>query len=537
MENIVKIRSLNAFSDSNISRNTNNVGAPAGSHFPMNQKIVDFSIPASTGVYDLSASYMVLNATFNTFPQTADATAINGDKAQACIFSYDHDGTATAGNRGGLAVVPHGSLVKNVQLYSQSQGMIESLRRQNLLKNTRYNFEKSAREKYDDPYAFNQSLQDSQQVNNSFASNRSQLVVLNTNVNQVVDTNGSKTKPDTELRIPLHQILDFAKIDEYDTGHYGETRLHCELDMNKLVERDLTKDVDLSTQNGFDGANPIGKGDDQNGAPANAFVVLSQTILDPEQECPFHVGQQCTVTSTDSNDASVNAVDAYITQISYDHGGINQAPPTNSKKLTLFFNRNVVTAVGNAGTITVKAKSTDQVSYDINFAELVLVRKNNVPNPPKSIEYTAFSVEEDHGNGLTTHKKTYFVEPNAQTLYIVATNANQDVPLPTQAINSYRISIDGVDQTGNRDVKIGSALHRERIERAYNNRGVPYKDSRNAVILKLTNQETGNAGVLQMSAIVETLPLTERQKLVEIEIVGAGALADITLYKELIKSI
>jgi len=537
MENIVKIRSSNAFSDSNISRNTNNIGAPAGSHFPMNQKILDFSIPASSGVYDLSASYMVLNTTFNTFPQTADATAINGDKAQACIFSYDHDGTAAAGNGGGNAVVPHGSLVKNVQLYSQSQGMIESLRRQNLLKNTRYNFEKSAREKFDDPYAFNKTLQDSQQVNNSFASDRSQFVVLNTNVNQVVDTNGSKTKPDTELRIPLHQILDFAKIDEYDTGHYGETRLHCELDMDKLVERDLTKDVDLKTQTGFDGANPIGKCDDRVGATQSNFVVLSQTILDPEQECPYHVGQQCRVICTDANDGAQDNVDAYITQISFDHGGINQAPPTNSKKITLFFNRIVVDTAGNASAMTVEAKATDQISYDVNFAELVLVRKNNVPNPPKSIEYTAFSVEEDHGNNLTTHKKTYFVEPNAQTLYIVATNANQDVPLPTQAINSYRIAIDGVDQTGNRDVKIGSALHRERIERAYNNRGVPYKDARNAVVLKLTNQETANAGVLQMSAIVETLPLTEKQKLVEIEIAGAGALADITLYKELIKSV
>jgi hypothetical protein len=536
MENIVKIRSTNAFSDSDIGKNTNNQGAGT-SHFPMNQKHLDFAIPANSGVYDLSNSYMVLNTTFRALPQTADADAINGDKAQLVCFSYDHDGSATAGNGGGVAVVPRGSLVRNIQLYSQNKGMIESLRRQNLLKNVRYNFEKTAREKFDDPYAFNEFLQDSQQVNNTMASNKSQVVVLNTNVNQVIDANGSKDKADTELRIPLHQILDFAKIDEYDTNHYGQTNIHMELAMDKLVEHDLTKDVDLSTQNGFDGANPIGKGDDQNGNPASNFVILSQSIVDPEQECPFHVGQQCTVTSTDSNDGSVNAVDAYITQISHDHGGINQAPPTNSKKITLFFNRNVVSAVANATTITVKSKGTDRLSYDVNFAELVLVRKNNVPNPPKQIEYTAYSIEEDHGNSLTTHKKTYFVEPNAQTLYILATNANQDVPLPTQAINSYRISIDGVDQTGNRDIKLGSALHRERIQRAYDNMGVPYKDSRNAVVLKLTNQETGNAGVLPMSAIVETMPLTEKTKLVEVEIVGAGALEDITLYKQLIKSI
>ena len=49
--------------------------------------------------------------------------------------------------------------------------------------------------------------------------------MLNTNVNQVVDTNGSKAKPDYELRIPLHSVLDFCKIDEYDSDHYGETTI------------------------------------------------------------------------------------------------------------------------------------------------------------------------------------------------------------------------------------------------------------------------------------------------------------------------
>ena len=536
MENIVKIRSVNAFSDSNISKNTNNQGAGT-SHFPMNQKILDFSIPANSGVYDLSNSYMVINHKINSDPQTADATAINGDKAFAVTLSYDHDGTAAAGNTGGRAVVPYSALVKNVQMYSQMKGMIESVRRQNLLRNTRYTLEKGPREKYDDPYAFNQSLQDNQQVNNGIGSRASQLVVLNTNANQDVDANGSKAKPESELRIPLHSMLDFCKISEYDTGHYGETKIHMELAMDKLVEQDLLFDTDIRTQNGFDGANPIGVCNDQNGNPANNFVILSQQILDPEQECPFYVGEQCTVRSTDSNDASVNDVTAYITQISFDHGGLNIEPPANSKTITLFFNRNVVSAVGNATTITCAPTRTDRHNYDVNFAELVLVRRNDVSNAPKEIEYNAFSVEEDHGNGLTTHKKTYFVEGNAQTLYVVGTNANQDVPLPTQAFQSYRISINGVDQTGNRDVKIGSALHRERIERAYNNRDVAFKDRRMGIVLKATNQDTGNAGVLQMSAIVETLPLTEERKLVELEIVGAGALADITLYKELVKSI
>lgn len=537
MENIIKQRSVGAFSDSNISRNTNNVGAPAGSHFPMGQKIIDYKIPANSGVYDLSNSYMVLNYRVNSTPTSADADAINGDKSNLVVLSYDTVGNAAAGNTGGRHLVPYASLIKNVQMYSQAKGLIESVRKQNLLRNTQFYLEKSGREKIDSPYAFNKTAQDSAQTNNNFASGRSQVVVTNTNVNQIVDTNGSKTKPSDELRIPLKSFLDFCHIDEYDTSNYGETSIHMELEMSKLVEHDLTFDTDIRTQNGFDNTNPIGACDDQNGNPATNFVVLSQAIKDPDAECPFHVGEQCIVRSTDSNDASVNNVTAYITQISYDHGGVNQAPPTNSSKITLFFNKNVVTAVGNATTITVAPARLDTHSYDINFAELVLVKRNDVKSPPKQIEYTSFSVQEDNAVGLTTHRKTYFVEGNCQTLYVCGSNANGDVPVPTNAFSTYRISVNGVDQTGNRDVKIGSALHKERILRAYNNRAVALKDARICALLQTQNQETAQAGSPAMSVIVEALPLTEGQKLVELEIVGAGAMNEITLYKELVKSI
>jgi len=537
MEQIIRVRSTNAFSDSNIAIDSNNVGLIPGGHHPMNQKIVDFKIHGNSGIYDLSQSYMVLNARMVTVNNTADAAAINGDKSVLASLSYDTDGSATAGSPGQRAVVPHSSLVRNIQMYSQSRGMIESVRRQNLLKNTRYNIEKSPRAKFDDPYSFNKSMQDMQQVNNTWNSSASQIVGVNTNVNQVVDTNGSKRKTDFELRIPLHSILDFARIDEYDTAHYGETSIHMELAMDKLVEVDSTFDSNYRTQNGFDGANPIGQCDNKGAGAADAFVTLSQTVLDPDAECPFYVGQQCDVQSTNSVGPATNNVDAYITQISFDHGGVNQAPPTNSKKITLFFNKNVVTAAGTATAITVAAKRTDEHGYDINFAELVLVKRNDVASGPKEIDYTRFTVQEDNAIGLTTHKKTYFVEGNCQTLFIVGTNSAKDIPNPANAFTKYRMAVNGVDVAGNRDIEIGSSLHRERIARAYKNRGVRVEDERLATILNTQNQEFDLSGILPMSVICETMPLTAEQKLVEVEITGAAALDEIILYKELAVSV
>ena len=219
------------------------------------------------------------------------------------------------------------------------------------------------------------------------------------------------------------------------------------------------------------------------------------------------------------------------------HGGINQAPPTGTKKLTLFFNKTVVAAVGNAGTITVAAARTDEFSYDVNFAELVLVKRNDVASGPKMIDYTKFSVQEDNAVGLTTHKKTYFVEGNCQTLYIVGTQSAKDTANPANAFLKYRMAIDGVDVAGNRDIVLGSSLHRERVARAYKNRGVRVGDERLATILNNQNQEIDLSGVLPMSVIVETMPLTADQKLVEVEITGAGAMAEIVLYKELAVSV
>ena len=73
MEQVIKIQSVNAFSDNTIDSNTNF----ANSHDFMTQTLVDFKIPQG-GVYDLTKSSIALNIRKRFNQTTADVNP-NGD--------------------------------------------------------------------------------------------------------------------------------------------------------------------------------------------------------------------------------------------------------------------------------------------------------------------------------------------------------------------------------------------------------------------------------------------------------------------------
>jgi len=529
MEQVLKIRSVQAFSDNNISFNTNTAGLPAGAHSPMNQKIVDFKVPADSGVYDLSRSYLAFNYKMNREENTPDANPINGDKVDRVGVAMDPDGDNS------FRPVPHSSLIKNVQVHSQRKGMIESIRRSNLLRNTLYHLEKGEKEKADDPYAFN-ALNDTQMVSNAFVSEEANFSILNVNANGAVDTNGSKRVQERELRVPLHHFLDFAKNDEFDTSVFGETSIHIETAIDKLKEKEYNGNeaVQLAT----DATTAQGACDNPAAGPvALDNVTLTALTKDPEQYCPFHIGQQCSLSFDDAGTGGNVTRNGIITQISYQDQGINTNPPSNTKKFKLTFNQAILTSTGDATNLLLKSIGDIKFGYDINFAELVLVKRNDIMKGPEQIDYTTFSVEEDNASGLQVHRKTYYVEPNCTTLFILAANANSDIAIPTNAVNSYRIAVDGVDITGNRTVDMNKALHIERIKRAYNNRGIPFKNYFIHAPAFENNHDDDMNGYNNLSVIAETMPLTEGMKRVEVEITGGGVLSDIVLYKELIKTI
>ena len=130
-------------------------------------------------------------------------------------------------------------------------------------------------------------------------------------------------------------------------------------------------------------------------------------------------------------------------------------------------------------------------------------------------------------------------EPNAQNLIIASCQTGRmqaDRPWA-----SYRIAINNVDQTGNRDVPFNKPLHKDRILRFEQNRG-SYPSNTTLQKLQIGEIQAGGANQKPQYPILETLPLTASSKIVNLELKGGAFDApvppeDVIFYKELVRVI
>ena len=98
------------------------------------------------------------------------------------------------------------------------------------------------------------------------------------------------------------------------------------------------------------------------------------------------------------------------------------------------------------------------------------------------------------------------------------------------------MAINNTDVCGNRDVLYGTPIHRDRIQRTFNNRG---QDIRNFSLTGIDVEAAQQDAVDQqklMYPVYETLPLTQSSKIVNFQLKSAAA-KELVFYKELVKTI
>lgn len=485
------------------------------------QPLLDFKIHGDGSVYDLSQSYVALNIELDHH-----LAAIGGFKGLVKMgmgVQTDHAGFLDSSHAG-----DNTSMVKNIQFYSQNRGMIESVRRLDTLKLAQRYYEKD-----------DQELQRDLDLNSALAQPRGTGLFESYFIDEVRVVDAGAGVSDTGVgannsrsvtrdhKLHLKDILGIGGATMFDSGKYGDCDLHIELNLDKLRA--------LSLQNG-EGNNHAGVNmkamDDQAGLAggANVFTfTTTATYENPEVECPFFIGQRVNVAGTASVSANPN-VACVIKEISYS---------ATTKKLTITTNQVVLTAHGggeNLTGITINPNLVDSNNIDIKIrgAELHLVALKNPQGVPDQIDYVSYSTEEiDGGNNATTINKRAKLEPNAQSLYVCSCKANHIAP--DHQINSYRMSVDNVDVSGNREIVFDTNLQQDRIIRAYRNRGVPLKNL-NQRLMKITaDQKTTRSDPL--AVVVEPLELTNEEKTLQLKLVTNANAEDIILYKELVKSI
>ena len=502
------------------------------------QNLVDFDIPSGE-VLDLSKSYVSLI-------MKASATVTNilaaDNTVAVCNVGAAISTTDAAESQ---FYVPAVGLVKNANLYCRNKGRLEEIRNCNVLRCNQQVFEKSLRERVSDQITNCSSMESENKWGSISPLIRATSEDQSSNAGNV-----AMQYLDKEVRIPLKDIYNLGSVDMFDTGRLGETQMHLELDVSRLQPKNM---YSIDGTNGFFVAgktiNDLGiKVDDDATTGEKTSLVLTQLYnqADYKDRLPFYVGcpisysagvvtkdaDSITLTSGSIAGAGTPTI-SVVTNITYD---------ATSKKVTLTLN----STIGNSnGTGLVGAKirpaALTGLGVAIDRAELTLHAKMDVPssNLPSQMDYTTYSLERDNGNGVASFKKTYEIESNAVNMVaIVKAAAGGLYADNTDAALNWRITIDNEAST-NRNVYNNSALAFERTARYYLNQGKQVHSLSGAKLFCApANVATDRTDIQAVKPIFETLPLSDRMKLVEVEINAPSSnVGEIDLFKEVTRSV
>ena len=505
MEKVIKIQSDNSLAQTFDNSNS----------FP-SQKLVDFTIPQND-VYDLTKAYISLNidtvlTTNNPIDGFTPVVRVTSALLNQATYPASH-------------LCPNSALVKNCFLYCQNKGMIESIRRNDSLRIAQHYLET-------DDIQLQRTLEGQGQSNNE----RGKGLVSTFYVDEVRqsngddiaggDTNNNSKSVSKDVKIYLHEIFGFARVAElYDSMAYGETKIHCELNLDRL---NMVVAQGLEAQTFPSGVAQGGLFLTTGVSGAQTFGNSLETYDDPEFRCPFFVGQAVLVTINTPSATRVVDAPRVITDILYNGG---------TQRLQYTFSSSVITAAGggeNISEFSMKAAVGQAPKVRINTAELNLT---SLPNQKgkTGYQYRTYTTEQiDGGNTQTLVNKSAKIDPNCASLTILNLDTNQISP--DRAIDHYRIQIDNVDISGNRDIKFKTALHKDRILRAYGNKS-------DALIRNLELNMIKNAPTVQsamratapLAVICEAIELKDEEQNLQLELKAAANCQDIILYKEIIK--
>jgi hypothetical protein len=349
------------------------------------------------------------------------------------------------------------AFVKNASVSSTSKGLIESLRRVDILKQNLAVLGKSQREEADESYlAVNQLVQP---VNIAQYPIFAQLNKVGATKSREVNT--------TPLMVKLSDVYDFCATDEYETQRGGGLRFHMELNRDRLqaIQTGLTANISPAGVLEFtDVATAVGSGNSLVVGKSGQSDNLRVFDLDAS---PYYVGQKLLITATGTGTApnkpaDVAAAPAVIKSIVWDRANADQ---TKGGKLTLTFEENwgVAALAGDGGYTNVSATiALCTPTLKITQAELIL-KKKNAGDLKKydQIEYNTFTTEEGNGLARTDFQDLFTVEGDATQAIMMFANGNDNLMSSTD-IQSFRCALNNISIT-DRDVVMKSPLYYDRL--------------------------------------------------------------------------
>ena len=477
--------------------------------------LIDFIIPEG-GTINLKKSFVNVN-------MSIDAVDVSTTDANGGFGIYNNVMTFLDGGEVTKHIDPV-VLVRNAAMSCQKKGLVESIKRVDVLRTTLKQYDDDESTKTDQSFkGFSCALDENSLSNSNF-------VELNG-----MGTRKSKAKSH-DVTIPLSDIFGIAKVaDAFSTDANGQVRLHMELNIDKLGILQTLKAADpVWTDNTKNRGAMTGPG---NGAAVGDGTIISldttKVYTYAEQlRSPFWVGMKVLVTfrySTVSAGGQDILKTRTITKIDHNADGT----------LKLTFNaslqaRGAATEVMTAAVVTGVDQDASS-SFSVNGAELVVVY--NEKPPLNKIQYISYTTEEDNGGGAGSYNKQYQLEPSCVGLVLALPSTNSS--LSSNAYDSYRFMVNNEHQT-DRKVEKSSSLEYDRRARWYQNHAQPMgslKEKSEEIDVKLNDNAMNAKYQHNNNAIMEVMPLTDTPKTLGIELVSGANIGEIILFKEVVKSL
>ena len=505
-----------------MSLNYSKIQSVQGTPYNTNHRLLDFKIPE--GVYDLSKSHINFNI-------SQDATDVDGDTS----VIYDTNVAISDSGEDG-AILKNFCLVRNVDLYSQKMGMVESIRDVNLLRNTLKTYTTDENTKIEDRYRETNSTKEIRALNESTTR------LLKTNGNSAVI--GRSENVDHDLQIPLEDLLGIGS-QMVNTQRMGQLNLHLEVNWDKLhSSQGRTAGAAIFSNDAYvksmvdDEVNATGG----NISLGDVVPLTTSGFYDDSSESPWFLGQKVLVSGRNASTAAGEPAARAAGGLVSTRHTIVRIENNDNGSLSLYTNTPVAN-VPNGNTFyapfqpgTTDARgSLDGVnaashSITVNGCELVLAEMNSSQAVPEQNSFITWSTEADNGNGVTSFTKQYSVEPEADALMVCYPVADLSCR-SLLAYNRYRTMVDQ-EFTTNRDVFRKRPLDFDQIKKWFIHCDLPLK----SLLLKQKNSaEEDNANVsFDINAIFQKMSVTDKFKQFQVH-TSTIAVNDIRLFKRLPK--
>lgn len=460
-----------------------------GNFTPTNNR-VDFIIPASYGKISLKDSFIQVYCQMNS----VTAANAGGQATYISSLGWKNGGNNYDNHFNNVA------LVRNAHVSSANKGMIESVRRTDILRQNMANVRQS------------QTAVDSNRylsANSLFNLENTQKYGLWNDVNKTGSVQSS-TNNNTPIQIRLGDILDFCNSDVIDMASLGDTRIHLELNLDNVEGRLIFPPQLPNAEKFIDIAQP-----------ATTLPVTQLTTLAKYSnlnQSGYWVGQEIEVAATVNGTANTKS-----------YGIISVITQNANGSLTITFNQTIMTLTGPAGG-GATAIVIDNVLPDsgptaqFSRMEAVLKVMPDSTETASSVAYTQFSTYELLGNGATAYTNVIEIDGDADNAIIMPLDANGiDAKLN---VSSFRLACNNVELTDSRSVVPYTPLYYDRFVAAMSKSDYVVNNFQNALY------DTSEIELYEAdSSSIIAMPLfrTQGRKNLQVNINSAG-LTNFVLY-------